>query len=330
MSPDDPGMETPVAPLPAPESPSKGEPRRRDASASKPRKSRALRAGLVHALASWRVLGFVLCVQLLLALTVVLPFYNAVSGTLDHHPHAAALAGSPTPQDRGLGWEAGLDAGIWRDLGREHADLFGGLTLTHFWAAVVAWFFGALVAGGFLGTAVSGENPVRVGAFLAQGARVFGPMLRVGLCFALLYYVVARIVFEAWGGAAHTDEFMAAAETTGWWADRLRELTMVLCFFWFRLAGDLARTELVVYGKRGAVGAFVRGLGRSLRPRSVLVALAIGVPTFLVLLGLGFMAQVLVGGDAWILVMLFLVLQLAVVLRWAGRAALLGAFVKLG
>lgn len=185
------------------------------------------------------------------------------------------------------------------------------------------------MAGGFLGTAVTRENPVRVGAFLAQGARVYGPMVRVGLCVALSYYLVARIVLEGWGGVAKPDEFMASAETAGWWGDRIRELVMVLCFFWFRIAADLARTELVVLGKRGAVGAFARGLARALHPRPILVALAIGVPTFVLLVAFGLFGQVLVGDGAWVLVTLFVLLQLAILLRWASRAALLGSFVKL-
>lgn len=107
MSSSDPGMDTPVAPLPEPAPPAPAGRRRQGAASTAPpgvTKRGALRAGVGHALASWRVLLFVLLVQLLLGLTVVLPFWQAVSSTLDHHPHAAALAGSPAPYDRALGW----------------------------------------------------------------------------------------------------------------------------------------------------------------------------------------------------------------------------------
>jgi hypothetical protein len=321
----DPGMETPVAPLPEVEAPAAPP---AEARAAAP--PRAWRVGLGRALASWRVLLFVVFVQILLGLTVVLPFFHVLSERLDHNPHAAALAGRPAPQDRdAFAWGAGMDAGLWRDLRREEHDVFAGLPLTTFWVALVAWLFGALVSGGLLATSVSGENPVRVGSFLAQGARVYGPMLRVGLCFALAWYVLARLVLEAWAGSVHPTEALAASQGVGWWGARLRELVVVVGFLWLRVAADLARARLVAQGRRGALRAFLGGLGRALRWRAAGTALLLGVPAFLVLLGLGLGTQALVGDDALVLVALFVVLQVAVLVRWAGRAAWLGACVQL-
>ncbi len=340
----DPGMETPLnvlaeteAPAPAPTrrragaAPAKPRKRGRDKAAGAPTSRGPLGAGLAYVGASWRVLLFVVGVQLLLGLTVIVPFYSAASERLDHHPHASSLAGSPTAYDGTLSaWaEGGLNAGIWRDLKREEASLFKGLGVTFFWVAIVAWLFGALAAGGFLGTAVSGEDPVRVGAFLTHGARLYGPMLRVGLCFALAYYLVARLVLEAWGGSVASTEFMDSSEAAGFWGARLREGVVVICFFWLRMAADLARTRMALLGTRGAVGAFLRGLGGALRPRVWLAALAFGLPTYGLLLCLGLGAQELTGDDPWVLVGLFLVFQIAVFLRWAGRAAVLAAFAKL-
>ena len=267
-----------------------------------------------------------LLVQLVLALTVVLPFWQGIAPHLDHHPHAAALAGSPTAADRALGWDAGLHPGVWADLERELAPLFDGLTLTHFWVALVAWLFGAVAAGGFLGTAVAGDRPVRVSAFLAHGGKYFGRMLRVGLVFAFFYYLTARIVFEGWGLAREPTEFMAASETAGWWGDRIREGVIVLCFFWFRIAADWARSDLVVYGRKSAFGAFFRGLGNALRPTIIWTALAFGVPGLVVLVGLGYLAQLVTGDGTWTLVLLFVLVQLAVAVRWSARAGVLAAF----
>lgn len=276
---------------------------------------------------SKRVLLVVVLVQLFLGLTVVLPFWQGISEHLDHHPHAAAIAGSPTAEDTALGWEAGLHPGIWRDVQREEKGLFEGLTLIHFWVSIVAWLFGAVAAGGFLAMAVSGENPVRVGAFFAHGAKWFGRMLRVGIVFGLLYYIAARLILEAWSGSIQPDEFMNASEASGWWGARLRELVVVLCFFWFRIAADLARTDLVVFGRKSAVGAAFRGLLGALRPRNIWTAMAFGVPSLVLLLILGVVAQMLVGDGMITLVLLFLVFQLAVGIRWATRAGLLAAFV---
>jgi hypothetical protein len=258
------------------------------------------------------------------------PFWQGLAARLDYHPHAAALAGAePDPIEAAQGWEAGLDPGIWRDIQREDKALFDGLTLTHFWVVLIAWLFGALAAGGFIGTAATGEDPVRVGAFFAQGARWYGRMLRVGLVFGLAYYLVARIVLEAWGGSVQPDEFMAPSEGAAWWGARIREAIVVLCFFWFRIAADLARAELIVYSKRSALAAFWRGLWRAFRRRAWGTALVIGVPAFALLVLLGFLAQALTGDATLILVALFVVFQIAVLVRWASRAALLGAFVKL-
>lgn len=347
----DPGMETPLAPMPELDAvlgpdvdlgtrptkgtaPKKSRPRRGKKSRAPARKPGAASAGRGPVGAGWayagrislRVLVFVVLVQLLLGVTVVLPFASAVGEKLDAHPHAAAIAGDPSPEDAALGWRAGLDPGIWSDTRRELGDLLGGLTFVHFWVALVAWLFGAVAAGGFLGTYVAGENPVRVGAFLGQGAKYFGRMLRVGLLFALAYYVTARLVFEVWGGSVQSTEFESASETAGWWGGRIRELVMVLCFLWFRVAGDLARADLVVYGRTGAVAAWFRGLVGALRPRTMLTALAFGVPAFVLLVGLGFAARALTGDETHTVIVLFLLFQLAVGVRWAARAGVLAAF----
>ena len=326
----DPGMETPLAPLPDVAEERTSRKSRRAARGK--RRFASLRAfvalGLAHALASWRVLGFIVLVQLLLGLTVVLPFGRAIAERLDHHAHASALAGSPDALDQGPTWKAGLDSGIWRDIKREEASLFQGLTVTHFWIAVVAWLFGALVAGGLLGTALSGENPVRVGSFLTLGAKNYGRMLRMGIVFALAYYVVGRLVFEAWGKGVASTEFMDSSQGAGWWGARAREAVVLALFLWFRLAADLGRAEMIRMSRTSALGAFLRGLLRSLKLRYLSLALAIGVPAFLLVLALSFAVHALTG-DAWgVLVALFFVFQLAVLLRWASRAALLGALAK--
>ena len=337
----DPAMETPVSPLPdaapAPrralrKTPTRARRERGRKAADAPGGPRGpIRHGLAFLFASWRVLLFVVGIQLLLGLTVVLPFWQTASARLDHHPHAASLAGSPSAYDKTLGaWaEGGMDPGLWRDMQRVDKAFYDGVTATAYWMAVVAWLFGALVAGGMLGTAVAGEDPVRVGSFLAHGARLYGPMLRMGICFALAFYVCARLVFEVWGGTAQSSEFMASSEEAGFWAARLREGVIVLLFFWLRIAADLGRARMAVLGTRGAFKAFLGGLWRALRPRAILAALAYGVPVTVLLVGLGFLGQSLVGDDPWVLVALFVVFQLAVFLRWAGRAALLGAYTKL-
>lgn len=359
MAPEDAGMDTPLTAGPDPQPEADGEAApvkaRRNGAGKAPRKGRGkgpgkgrgkvgrrqrkkaaggagasdgpVSAGLSYAgRISGRVLIFIVLVQLFLGLTVVFPFWHGISQKLDHHPHAAALAGSPTAEDLALGWEAGLDPGIWRDVKRDLSGLFESLTFTHFWVAIVAWLFGSVVAGGFLGSAVSAENPVRVGAFLTHGAKWFGRMLRVGIVFGCFYYVVARLVIEAWGGSVQPDESMAASEASGWWGERLREFLLLLCFFWFRIAADLARAELVVFGRKSALGAAFRGLGGALRWRSIRAALVFGVPALVLLLLLGFAAQALTGDGVLVLITLFLVFQVAVAIRWAARAGLLAAY----
>ena len=86
---------------------------------------------------------------------------------------------------------------------------------------------------------------------------------------------------------------------------------------------------MAVMGNRSAFKAFFAGLWRALRLKPILAALAFGVPTTLVLFGLGVLARELTGDDTWVLLALFFVFQVAVFVRWAGRAALLGAYAKL-
>ena len=274
MSAQDPGMETPVAPIE--KAPTRKGLRRARKASRRERGSRKpaarggggpLSDGLAYAgAASTRVLSFVVLVQLLLGLTVVLPFWIGISERLDHHAHAEALAGEATVYDRSLGWESGLHSGIWNDIKRESKELFDGLTLTHFWVAVVAWLFGAMASGGFLGTAVAGEDPVRVGAFLTHGAKWFGPMLRMGIVVALAYYVIGRLVFEAWGGTVKPSEDMASSETSGWWGERIREYLATVLILWCCIAADLGRAEIVVFGRKSALGAFFGALAARSRP----------------------------------------------------------------
>jgi hypothetical protein len=122
------------------------------------------------------------------------------------------------------------------------------------------------------------------------------------------------------------DEFMAPSEGAGWWGGRLREAVFVLLFLWFRLAADLARARLFVRAKRSAVAAFFRSLFPALRLRYLGTATLLGLPLFLLLLLLSFAARALTG-DGWVvLVLLFFTFELAVLVRWISRAAVLAGF----
>jgi len=70
----------------------------------------------------------------------------------------------------------------------------------------------------------------------------------------------------------------------------------------------------------------LRGLIYALRPRTILAALAFGVPALVLLLLLGLVAQRLTGDGTITLLVLFLVFQVAVAVRWASRAGVLAAF----
>ena len=314
----DPGMQTPVEPLPAPSDEADGPRERKPPPPGGLRA--AARAGLGYVLWAWRPLIAVVVVQLLLALTVVLPLQSRVATHLDAHAHAEALAGAPNAADDELGWIAGLDAGLWRDVRRLEADVFDGLTITLFWVILVAWLFGALAAGGFLGTAIDRHLPASAGRFFSHGGRNFGRMLRVGLVFLFLAWVAGRLVLQSCGGGAHP---------TGGWGGRLREGAFVLAFLWLRVAADAARADLVVYARRSALSSFARGLWRTVRHpvRTLGLALVVGTPALGLLLLLGLAPF---GGISWpALLGTFLLVQLAVFVRWASRAALLAGLAHL-
>jgi hypothetical protein len=269
----------------------------------------------------------VLAVQLLLGATVVVPFLARVSPHLDSSVHAPALSGDPDAYDRARGWEAGVHPGLWSDVKRLEEPAFAGLSVATFFLLTVAWLFGAVAAGGFLGTALDARG-ASVGRFFAHGGQWFGRMLRVGLLFALAYVVLGRLVFEAWGGSVESSERASASDASVWRAARIREATFVLLFLWLRVVADVARADLVAFGRKSAFLAFTRAFGRSIR-RPIATfgpALALGAPAFALLIGLGIALDLLDTGPAATIAASFVVVQVAVLVRWASRAAVLGAY----
>jgi hypothetical protein len=296
----------------------------------------ALRAGLAHAWASKRALGFVLAAQLLFALTIVTPLAARLRTHLDAHAHAPALAGVPDAIDEAAGWGAGLDAGVWADLRRKDAAFFEGLDLALAWVLVASWLFGAFVAGGFLSTAAhvrtwTGERPKSAG-FLAGGGRWFGPMLRTSLLFAVLYALVGRVVFETWDAFAKESEARTADGAAQWWGNRTREAVFVVVFLLLRVVADLGRARLVAFEKRSAVLAFFRGFLSLFRhPVRVLglagIAAALEALAFLACAAL---LALVPGGALWPdLLVAFVVFQVAVLARWSTRVVVLAGYVHL-
>ena len=320
---EDPGMQTPRTPLPPPP-PAPPAP-------AAPSLFGAIGEGLAYVRRAWRALLFVMCVQLLLAASVVVPVQAGLMEHLDHHAHAPALGGAPDAYDRAVGWtHGGIDRGVLADVVRVEKPRMDAATVTLFWIVLIAWLFGAVVAGGVLGTVGGDRGSVPVNAFLAAGGANFWRMLRVGVVFGLFWMVMARIVMEGWGAAVAPDELLASSEETGWWGDRIREGVLVLTFLWLRVAGDLARVDLGRRGKRSALLGVLRGFGRTLRHplRMPGVALAFGVPAFAGVFGLGMLMDV-TEGDHWLAwLVTFVVVQTAVVVRWAGRMGVLAAYVR--
>ncbi len=327
----DPGMDTPVAPIPAPEATTARKRRGKE----RPPKAREVvgeptfftpfRSGLAYAGRAWRVLLCVLFVHLVLAMTVVMPFKARMAERLDGHAHAPALAGAPDAYDRAAGWEeGGLAYGLWQDAKRLEKSLLDSQQLTVFWIAVVAWLFGALVNGGYLGTMRAGGR-VTLSSFLDHGGRSYGRMLRVGIVFALAYYVLATLVMVIWAQAASVDERWSKTSETQWWGDLWRAVVMVVGFLWMRVAADLARADLVRTERRSAGLAYRRGVGWTFRHplQTFGLALFVGVPAFLVLLGLGYLLGAVEGGTTLMLIIGFVVVQVAVFVRLGARAAVL-------
>ena len=341
-------LETPTAPIPSPEEspPKDAPPAKGRGKGAPPRPPRfpALRAGLAHAWRSRRALLLVLVVQLLLGLTVAAPLHGRLRQHLDHHVQSAAFAGERDEVAKAAGWDAGLDPGVWADFKRVEAPFLEGISAALVWLAVVAWAFGALASGGFLstgevaigvrpGSQVPGEpGPRTCAAFLAGGGRWFWPMLRTSLCFLVLVEgILGRFVFEGWGPVAARSQREAASGWTPWWGERTREAAFVFSFLFFRAAADLARAHLVLRGRRSAVLAFLRGIGTLVRRplRAGGLALAIGLPEMALLLLCAWTLGLFPGGGVPHLLGAFLVLQAAVLVRWAGRAALLAGNLRL-
>jgi hypothetical protein len=319
-------MDTPLAPIPASDEPRRRARRSARAPAGETGLRAALRAGLRHAWRARRVLLVVMLVHLGLGLTVVQPMQTRLAARLDSHAHAPALAGAPDELDRrSSAWQAGgLDAGLWRDVKHLEKSLFDTQAISLFWVALVAWLFGAVVAGGHLGTSAA-PGRIRVGAFFEAGGTWFGRMLRVGLVFGLLYYVIGRIVIEMWGGVASVGEQSLPDSSHGWWGEWMRAAVVTVFFLWLRVAADLGRADIVLHDRRSALGAVFRGLGRTFAHpvRTIGLALSLGVPEVLLIIGIGLLVGVIGSGSTLSLGLSFLFIQLAVLLRLAARGALL-------
>ena len=279
--------------------------------------------------------------QLLFGLSIALPFRAKVGPHLDLHAHASAFAGEPDSFDQNTGWEAGLDWGVWADIKRREAPFFEGLGLAMVWIGVLAWLFGQAVSGGFLGAAADDvaaraagtPSPAkgRVARFLAAAGTWFFPSLRVSLVFLATMLVARRVIFEIWGGIAGEAEAAAPSQAVSWWAMRWREGVFLAVFLVFRVAADLGRAHLVVRGRRSAFLSFLRGLGTLARHplKAGGLALLVAVPEMLLLAALARLIPGFPESSTLELVALFLVLEIAVLVRWSARAVLLAGNARL-
>jgi len=337
----DEGLETPLAPIPAEAPAPRKAPRakrgraprraRDEASGDAPRS--ILRGAYGFAFRSWRVLLGILLVHLVLAFAVVMPLQMRVEARLGDHMHAPAMAGAPDAIDAGSAefWrEPGVAESVWRDVKRLEAGVFETRAVVLFWTSIVAWFFGALVSGGHLGGALYGAKP-RFAIFLREGARHYGAMLRIGLVFALLVYLLARLVLDFWGAGITPSQEAAPDSGVAWWGERLRLAVLALGFLWLRVVADLARADLVVRERGSAWAAFFRAWGRTLRHplASFGLALGIGVPMLALVLGLAWVHDLLGTSSTAMVLVGFGTVQLAVWLRLASRAAVLAGDVEL-
>ena len=328
--PNDPALETPVKPFPdpreAPPTPTPDPPPRAGSLAG------AVGAAFGYMRRAWRVLLLIVFVQLLLAATVVVPVQAGLAKHLDHHVHAPALGGAPDAYDRSVGWaQAGVNRGVLQDALRLEKPRMDAAAVTLFWIVLVAWLFGAVVAGGVLGTLRIQRGAVPVSAFLAAGGANFFRMLRVGIAFAVIWVIALRVVLDLWGSSVEPDELLASSEAVGWWGERTREAVLVLFFLWLRVASDLARVDLGLGGRKSALVGVLRGFARTVRHpiRIPGIALIYGLPAFAGVVGIGLLLDVAEGHHwlAWLVT--FLLIQVAVAIRWAGRCAVLAGNARL-
>lgn len=337
----DEGLETPLAPIPveaasprkAPRAKRTRTPRRARSEASGDAPRALLRGAYGFALRSWRVLLGVLLVHLVLAFAVVMPLQMRVEARLGTHMHAPAMGGAPDAIDAGSAtfWrEPGVAASVWRDVRRLEAGVFETRGIVLFWTSIVAWLFGALVAGGHLGGAHYGGRP-RFAVFVREGARHYGAMLRVGLVFALLVYLLARLVIDFWSAGITPAQEAASDSGVAWWGKHIRFAVLAVGFLWLRVVADLARADLVVRERGSAWAAVFRAWGRTLRHplASFGLALGVGVPLLALVLGLAWVHDLLGTPSTAMVLVGFGIVQLAVWLRLASRAAVLAGDVEL-
>lgn len=335
------GPPPPEGPPPAP--PPTYPPAGPSPDAPSPRRTSPLVFGLLFAARHWRALLLILGVQLLFGLSIALPFRARIGDRLDHHVRAAAFAGTPDEFDRKDGWAEGMDWGVWQDVKRAEAPFLDGLSLALVWIALLAWLFGQAVSAGVLASAAEdaglpatkppeGAPSGRVARFLSGAGRWFFPNLRTSLVFLFLTMLVARrLIFETWGGISGDLESKADTQAAAWFGARWREGTFLVVFLVLRAAADLGRAHLIVRGRRSAFLSFFRGLGTLARHplKAGGLALLVGVPEMLLLYPLVAASSRMPAASTGHLIGAFLLLEAAVLVRWAARATLLAGNVRL-
>ena len=202
----------------------------------------AVRVGLAGARTFTLLVAFVWAVLLVVSLTAVWPAWRWWSAAL----------GPSLEADRLL---AGLDLAVIKELSHyDRTETFGLVRAMAVGAMALALLLNPLFAAGFIGVLIDRPSRSTVQAFLARGARHYGPFLRALLLTVAIAGAVAAIVFPI-SSAALEAVARSGSElsTLGAGAAAIVLATLIAAFFVAVL--DVARVRLAIDESRSALRA---------------------------------------------------------------------------
>jgi hypothetical protein len=194
-----------------------------------------------------------------LALLVGLPVYAALDGEFARSRYAEAAA-------------RGFDLDWFFDFKAATADVFDRMNGPMLIAAALTLVLSVFMAGGLLGRLRGSERPVRLAAFLADGASHFWRFARLfvwsALCSALVFWLGVQVSVRLEEALFfQPSDFVAVGSRLVLWG------AVIWLLAWIHMAQDLGRLSAVVRGSRAMTFEFARGLGVALRRFDVLAGL---------------------------------------------------------
>lgn len=188
--------------------------------------------------------------------------------------------------------------------------------------SLLGMFLHALMSVAFV-AAYRGDYPPTIAEFLSDGAKYFGPSIRLSLLVLVLQALLLYPILQGIAGWIASSTQNDASEMTPFAYYMGRNLLAVLLFLLLSLAADYARVLIVLERRSSAMGAFVAGLRFVVARFRVAVGagLVLVVCSLTVMLFYAFFEYPFPKNSGLMILMLFFLQQAYMIIRQLIRAA---------